>query len=203
MISDGYGSPRGGAKHQGVDVMFAKLATDPYPLGVNATKGYVMPDAWMAIAASDGVLWSADKSERGWQVVIDHGPGSVATYYQHLSALYVPITKPPVKGTPRAQMPLVKAGQPLGVIGADPLDKGGVKHLHFEVWTAGPSNAIDPAQLMKSWEVVGSTDVGQLVARNLRNISAREAAMIEKRKKYGDRVPVEGHFRAWPGTAHG
>jgi murein DD-endopeptidase MepM/ murein hydrolase activator NlpD len=203
VISDGFGSPRGGGKHQGVDVMFTRIATDPYPAGTaNGTKQFVMPEAWVAIAASDGVLWSADKSPRGWQVVVDHG--SVATYYQHLSALFVPTATAPAKGTPRDKLIPIKAGQPIGVVGADPMEQGrGVKHLHFEVWVGGPSNAVDPAPVMKSWEVISPPNTGgPLVARNLRNISAREQSMIEKRKKYGDRVPVEGHFRAWPGTAN-
>jgi len=200
VISDGYGSPRGGVKHQGVDIMFAKISSDPYPLGPNATKCFVMPEAWTAIAAADGVLWSADQSPRGWQVVLDHG--NVATYYQHMSTLFVPNTSPPAQGTPRERLIPIKAGTPIGVIGADPTEQGrGVKHLHFELWVGGPSNAVDPASVMKQWEVVGSSDVAPLIAMNTRNASKRELAMQEKRKKYGDLVPVQEHFRHYPGTA--
>jgi len=31
VISDGYGSPRPGMLHAGVDLMFARIATDPFP----------------------------------------------------------------------------------------------------------------------------------------------------------------------------
>ena len=94
-----------------------------------------MPDSWPAVAASDGVLWSAQRTPRGYAVVIDHG--NVATFYQHLETLMVPETAPPAKGTPRSQRLPIRAGQPLGVIGGDPLDPGHLKHLHFELWLLG------------------------------------------------------------------
>lgn len=199
VISDGFGSPRDGRKHQGVDLMFTRIASDPFPVGTaNGTKQFVMPEAWVAIAASDGYLWQADKSPRGWQVVVDHG--SVATYYQHLSALFVPTAAPPAKGTPRDRLIPIKAGQPIGVIGADPTEQGrGVKHLHFELWVGGPSNAVDPAPVMKSWEVIGAPDAtGPLIARNVRNVSKREQRILDNREKYGDLVPVQEHFRHYP-----
>ena len=48
----------------------------------------------------------------------------------------------------------VRAGQPIGVIGADPLDGQHLKHLHFEIWLGGPNDAIDPAPLMHAWESI-------------------------------------------------
>ena len=48
--------------------------------------------------------------------------------------------------------------------GADPLDGEHLKHLHFELWLGGPSAAIDPAPVMRAWEVVN--DPTALVARN-------------------------------------
>ena len=188
VISDGFGSPRPGMLHQGVDLMFARIASDPFPTkGPNGTRMFVMPDAWPAVAASDGVLWSAQRTPRGYAVVIDHG--TVATFYQHLETLVVPETKPPPKGTPRQQRIQIRAGQPLGVIGGDPLDPAHLKHLHFELWPAGPQSAIDPQRLMRSWQVFGPADLAPF-------LTARNAA-----KRHADQtVKVESYFRRPPRT---
>jgi len=191
VISDGYGSPRPGMLHAGVDLMFARIATDPFPVGsVNGTKLFVMPDAWPAVAASDGVLWSAEPTPRGYAVVIDHG--NIATFYQHLSSLMVPEIKPPAKGAPRDKLIQIKAGQPLGVVGGDPLDPAHLKHLHFEIWTAGPSSAVDPAPLMKGWQVFQPQDVVPLFpsARNARG-----------KGRDPDFVHVDPYERRYPGSS--
>jgi hypothetical protein len=128
VISDGFGSPRPGMRHMGVDIMFARIASDPFPVGTpNGTKGFVMPDAWMAVAAGDGILWSSGHTPRGFAVVIDHG--TVATFYTHLDTLFVPQVKPPTKGLSPAKVIPIKAGQPLGVIGGDPQTPQRIKHL--------------------------------------------------------------------------
>jgi hypothetical protein len=152
-----------------------------------------MPDAWMAVAASDGVLWSAGRTPRGFAVVIDHG--NVATFYQHLETLLVPEAKPPAKGTSRAQLIQIKAGQPLGVIGGDPLDPAHLKHLHFELWLGGPANAIDPQPLMKTWQVFTPNDIAPLLSPLTRNAARKP---LEKRHGL---VPVRAHERRWPGAA--
>ena len=193
VISDGFGSPRPPATHMGVDLMFGRIASDPFPIGPNGSKAFVMPDAWMAVAASDGVLWSAGHTPRGFAVVIDHG--SVATFYQHLETLLVPEAKPPAKGTPRDQLIPIKAGQPLGVIGADPLDPAHLKHLHFELWLGGPANAIDPQPLMKTWQVFTPNDIAPLLSPLTRNAARKP---LEKRHGL---VPVRAHQRRWPGAA--
>jgi murein DD-endopeptidase MepM/ murein hydrolase activator NlpD len=193
VISDGFGSPRGGTTHMGVDLMFARIANDPFPNGPNGSKHFVMPDAWMAVAASDGVLWSAGHTPRGFAVVLDHG--NVATFYQHLDTLMVPETKPPAKGTPREQLIQIKAGQPLGVIGGDPLDPGHLKHLHFELWLGGPTSAIDPQPLMKTWQVFTPNDIAPFLPALTRNAAKNQSA------KRRDFVPVRAYERRWPGTA--
>ena len=159
-ISDGFGSPRGnGQKHMGVDLMFAREPSDTLKAGTpNGTAHFVMPDGMTALAAADGVVWSAMKTPRGFAVVIDHGPLKVATFYQHLEKLLVTETANAKSGE------RVRAGQPIGVIGADPLDGEHLKHLHFEFWRGGPKDAVDPAPLMRAWETVG--DPNALVARN-------------------------------------
>ena len=94
-----------------------------------------MPDGLVALAASDGVVWSAMQTPRGFAVVIDHGPTKVATFYTHLEQLLVTPTANAKAGQ------RVRAGQPIGIIGADPLDGEHLKHLHFELWLGGPSDA--------------------------------------------------------------
>lgn len=182
VISDGFGSVRPsqpGGKHRGVDIMFARTSGDPFPIGSpNGTRGYVMPDSWMAVAGSNGLLWSAKRTARGYAVVIDHG--TVATFYTHMEQLFVPETTT-APGTPREARIPIRAGQPLGVIGADPLDGAHLKHLHFELWLGGPDAAIDPAPLMKSWEVFGASDVLPFLDAAPRN--ARSNSTDRKRAK--------------------
>ncbi len=160
VISDGFDSPRPGLpRHGGVDLMFARLTSDPFkPGSPNGSKHFVMPDNLVAVAASDGVVWSAGPTPRGFAVVIDHAPAKVATFYAHLEKLLV-APAAPGKSTER-----VRAGQPLGIIGASPLDAEHLKHLHFEIWLGGPNDRIDPAPVMRAWDTVA--DPNTLVARN-------------------------------------
>jgi hypothetical protein len=160
VISDGFNSSRPGlARHGGVDIMFVRAPSDPYKQGTpNGTKMFVMPDDLVAVAASDGVVWSAGKMPTGFAVVLDHGPTKAATFYAHLEKLFIKETAHAASGE------RVRAGQPLGIIGASPTDAERLKHLHFELWLGGPNDRVDPAVLMKSWKVIG--DPGALVARN-------------------------------------
>jgi murein DD-endopeptidase MepM/ murein hydrolase activator NlpD len=149
VISDGFDSPRPGLpRHGGVDIMFARQSADPYPVGSpNGSRGFVMPDGLVALAAADGVVWSAMTASTGFCVVLDHSPTKVATFYAHLDKLLV-------QPTARAQTgEHVRAGQPIGIIGASPTDAEHLKHLHFELWLGGPSDRIDPAPLMRGWPV--------------------------------------------------
>jgi murein DD-endopeptidase MepM/ murein hydrolase activator NlpD len=193
VISDGFGSPRPPGTHMGVDLMFGRISSDPFPIGPNGSKAFVMPDAWMAVAASDGVLWSAERTPRGFAVVIDHG--NVATFYQHLEVLLVPEAKPPAKGSPKDTLIQIKAGQPLGVIGADPLDPSHLKHLHFELWPGGPASAIDPQALMKSWQVFTPDDVAPFLQALRRN------AAKKRPPRRPDLIPVRAYERRWSGTS--
>ncbi len=150
VISDGVGSSRpGGRTHRGVDIMYLRQAADPFRPGTpNGAAGHVMPDDTVAVAASDGVIWSAQRTSRGFAVVIDHGPRKVATFYAHLERLLVTPT------TRAAAGQRVRAGEPIGIVGFDPLDGQRLKHLHFEVWLGGPSDAVDPQVLMSGWDVI-------------------------------------------------
>lgn len=151
VISDGFGSPRPGAPlHGGVDVMFKRLPLDTFkPGSPNASKGggFVMPDDMAVLAASDGVVWSAMHTPRGYAVVIHHEASKLVTFYAHLDRILV---KPTASGATKQQ---VRAGQIIGTVGFSPLDGEKLRHLHFEVWRGGPSDRIDPAPTMRMWEV--------------------------------------------------
>jgi hypothetical protein len=149
VISDGFDSPRPGLpRHGGVDIMFERKPTDPYPVGSpNGSRGFVMPDGLVAVAASDGVVWSAMSAPTGYAVVLDHSPIKAATFYAHLEKLLVQPTACARSGE------RVRAGQPIGIIGGSPTDPAHLKHLHFELWLGGPSDRVDPAPRMRSWVV--------------------------------------------------
>jgi murein DD-endopeptidase MepM/ murein hydrolase activator NlpD len=163
-ISDGFHTqrrdPRTGVviEHGGVDIMYPRQPGDLWRAGTpNGTPNWVMPDHRAALAASDGVVWSATNTPRGWTVVVDHAPRQLATYYTHMSSLLVSAKQS------------VTAGTPLGIIGADPLDGEHLMHLHFEVWRGGAKDRFDPQRLIETtWEYV--PDPGDLprplVARN-------------------------------------
>src|ERR1044071_9604883 len=99
-ISDGFASKRRSPSgqlipHGGVDIMYRRQPGGAWRPGTpNGSPGWVMPDHRAALAASDGVVWSAANTPRGWTVVIDHAPRQLATYYTHLSSLLV-TAKPP------------------------------------------------------------------------------------------------------------
>lgn len=151
-VSSGWGSPRGERMHEGVDIMFRRVASDLFPVGSpNGSKLYVVPDDVLVVAACDGYLWSAGKTQRGWSVVIDHTDAiqqRVASYYTHMERLFV---EPTSRG--RGRIPIY-AGQPLGIIGADPLDGRRLKHLHFALWAGNSGDAFDAAPFMRGWEMI-------------------------------------------------
>ncbi|HEX7841482.1 MAG TPA: M23 family metallopeptidase [Kofleriaceae bacterium] len=182
-ITDGFASrrrtPAGDViTHGGVDIMYRRQPGDPWPaVTPHGTPNFVMPDDRAALAASDGVVWFAANTPRGWSVIIDHPPRKLTTYYTHLSSLRVTTKQK------------VTAGTPIGIIGADPLDGEHLMHLHFEVRRGGPDDRIDPQPLMAHWEYLPdpTEPTSALVARNARARSSR-----------GARVPVRAHSRAWP-----
>lgn len=150
VVSDGFGSPRpGGRRHQGVDMMFLRRADDNLRPGTtNGSAGHVMPDNAVVVAASDGVIWSAQQTARGFAIVIDHGPRRIATFYTHLAGIFVTPT------TRARSQQKVRAGDPIGFVGFDPMDPQRLKHLHFELWRGGPKDAVDPRALMTSWPTI-------------------------------------------------
>ena len=190
-VSDGFDGlrrepgrePGGNAtvQHGGVDIMYRRQPGDPWRAGTpNGTPNWVMPDHRAALAASDGVVWSAAKTPRGWSVVIDHAPRKLATYYTHLSCVLVTAKQ------------TVRAGTPIGIIDADPLDGQHIKHLHLEVWHGGSSDRFDPQRIIETtWEYL--PDPGDLP----RPLVARNASH-RARDRAGFTVPVEFHYRRPP-----
>jgi murein DD-endopeptidase MepM/ murein hydrolase activator NlpD len=108
--------------HHGVDIMLAKQPAGVVPV----------------LAARAGTIWSVTAGPRGTAVVVDHG-APWATFYQHLTDAGV------VKGQ------RVMAGERIGTMGADPTDREGIVHLHFEAWYKGTTDhAVDPAVMLSS-----------------------------------------------------
>jgi murein DD-endopeptidase MepM/ murein hydrolase activator NlpD len=155
-ISDGFHSMRTAegkqVKHLGVDMMYRRSnpsdQSDRYPPRTgHGSRNYFMPEAVPVLAVRDAKVWSAGMTPRGYSVVLDHGP-PWATYYTHLSEMFVQPTKRGQSGQ------RVRAGDVIGHVGADPLDGQGLMHLHFELWFRGAREAaIDPAPLMATWVV--------------------------------------------------
>lgn len=148
-ITDGWGSPRrtlaGRARtHRGVDIMF-RVAGRP--------RAFV-PSGTPALAAAAGRVRWAGSEPRGMSVSIDHGNGW-RTYYAHLEELFVEGGR------------VVQAGEPIGAIGASPLDAHRVRHLHFELRRTGRSGgAIDPAPHLARWGVVWLPGAARNALRN-------------------------------------
>lgn len=156
VISDGYGSPRPrgnrGQLHRGADLMYRRRTRDEFadrfPPRAPHSRWHFTPPGTLAVAAADGEVWSAGPTARGYSIVLSHGK-PWATYYTHLTSTFVRDTR---RGASRER---VVAGQPLGIVGADPLDANAIAHLHFEIWRGGAGDhAIDPEPLLRDWPVL-------------------------------------------------
>lgn len=124
-VSSGFGAPRdGGARlHEGVDIMY------------RGDSGYYMPGGVPALAAGAGTVKYAEWRSRGGAIRIDHG--IFDTLYMHLSSLLV------------REGQKVKPGQPVGIIGDDPINSRDPRHLHFEIRRG--SEPEDPEPVIKIW----------------------------------------------------
>jgi len=159
VISDGLGSHRpGGRIHAGVDVMYRRrsLADRPeYKQGSNSgSEWHFAPRHTPIMAVRDGTVWSVRKTTRGWAVVLGHEK-PWATFYTHLETTGLPLHARGVNvatGKPTN----VKAGDIIGTMGFDPLDKSKLRHLHMELWRngSGAGHEVDPAPSMAKWPVV-------------------------------------------------
>ena len=164
VISNAFGADRdnGARKHAGADIMFkrtslAELVAEFPPVAPHSV-WHFMPPETPVLAAADGVLWSAGFGSKGGEVVIDHG-APWATEYLHLAKLYVP------RESRRSRGIRIRAGQALGIVGADPA--GGAAHLHFEIWKNGaraaaainPAIILDRARVLDAPTVIGSESI--------------------------------------------
>ena len=145
VISQGYKEG-----HDGVDVMFRRDGKEGnFPVGAGSTRNYFMPDGVAVRAVADGVLWFAGRNETGLAVLVDHDEPQLLSLYLHMATLDVPEVK---AGAGRVR---VARGQRLGTIGASPLDRENVKHLHFEVWKGGGAEShVDPRPYLQGAEVL-------------------------------------------------
>jgi hypothetical protein len=165
VISDGWGSKRGGDLHKGADIMYRRRhrgeLVDVYPPGTpSGSLWHYMPDGIPALAAAAGAIAFAGNTRRGYSVVVRHADGWV-TYYTHLSALFVPETN----GWTLGGGPTVTAGQPLGVVGYDPTDGNKLRHLHFELWRGTRARAVDPGPFLLAWSHVRRANGSGGIAR--------------------------------------
>jgi hypothetical protein len=131
-------------QHLGVDLMFRRrdahdlVAVYP-PKTANGTPLFFMPAGISALAAAVGTVSFADMTGVGHTVIVQH-PIGWATYYTHLSTLAV------------KRGDVVRPGQSLGTIGANPLDSAHLAHLHFELWKGGKrTGAVDPSPYLATW----------------------------------------------------
>lgn len=159
VVSDGWGSPRDGGqrRHRGVDIMFRRRTRtefgNVFPPRAPHSRWHFMPPGTLVLAASDADVWSAGWTPRGYSIVLSHG-APWATYYTHLASLRVRETR---RGASKER---VRAGQPLGVVGADPTDTNGIAHLHFEMWFGGgASAAVDPLPFLRRWPALDAPEV--------------------------------------------
>ncbi len=172
VISDGWGSARDGGRrlHLGVDVMFRRrtrndLVAELPPGSPNGSKWHFMPDGVEALAIADGTVWSAGWTATGFTVVLEHA-GGWTSIYRHLELLLVTPT------LRRRSGEHVAAGQPLGIVGASPVDREALKHLHFELHLRG--RPVDPTPHLARWAAIAD-DAGALRNGGLvyRSVGAR------------------------------
>lgn len=161
VVSDGWGSPRRpsarGSTHMGVDIMYRRRAlrelVEEFPPRKPHSLWHFMPPGTLVLAASDADVWSAGWTARGYSVVLSHG-APWSTYYTHMSSLRIGETK---RGASKER---VRAGQPLGVVGADPTDPNGIEHLHYEMrHDGGGEAAVDPLLYLRNFVVIDSPEV--------------------------------------------
>lgn len=181
-ISDGFDGRRRDARgqlipHGGVDLMYRRRIADQWRVGSpNGSRQWIMPDHRFALAASDGVVWFAAETPRGYSVIVDHSPRHLATYYTHLSELRVHAKD------------VVRAGQPLGVVGADPLDGQHLMHLHFEIWRGAASTRFDPAPYMRDW--IYLDDPGDAPAMVARSVAVPRSPRVDADADHGIAAPT-------------
>src|SRR5215216_1630524 len=165
VVSSGWGSPRQDSQdetvraHKGSDIMYKRVSTvdksDQWGNGTaNGSKWHFIPEPFRlpslkrtpVMAIADAMVWSASQSARGFQIVLDHGK-PFSTYYQHL------VESPILPTSHGLGARMVKQGEIIGYVGGNPLQRPGLKHLHFELWKGGAGDhAIDCEPVLNLWK---------------------------------------------------
>lgn len=138
VISDGFsryqvgnpGDPNYHRQHLGVDTCY-KNAEAREPNLPEWSKWYHCPsDTIPMLAMGPGHIWSAEETEQGWTVRIDHHAWvgfPLVTYYTHMSELFIPEWAAGAGGQ------YVYAGFQLGYVGNSPKGED-INHSHIELW---------------------------------------------------------------------
>lgn len=157
VITSGFGQVRpSGEQHRGVDILYQRrnvtdLAAVYKPGTAAGSRGFFCPPGVPVLAAKDGTIWSAEKTARGYAVVISHDNTPFASFYQHLASLNLPAHQRG-NNTATGKPTKIKSGELLGVVGGDPTVPPSLRHLHFAVWDEGTDrDAVDPAEAMQAW----------------------------------------------------
>lgn len=109
--------------HDGVDLGYPWRAGDPLgPPDTDQHGRWTMPAAVPALAVADGVIVYSQGRRRGWAIRIRCHQPAVDFCYFHGQ-----------QGSALVRDGVVKAGQELFLVGADPTDREGWRHLHFEM----------------------------------------------------------------------
>ena len=128
--------------HQGVDIMFPRVAADGGPVGASAlptlSARHYMPRGWPALSFGPGVVSTSKEIGTGGYVIVDH-PAGWRSQYMHLFNRRV------------KQGDQVSAGDVLGDIG---YHVGGhqLLHLHFQLRKNG--ELVDPGPVLKNVPVL-------------------------------------------------
>ena len=108
--------------HNGVDIFYRSEPGDSALPKSRNTGRWCIPLGTMAVAPCSGVVTDArPKHSTGGLVWLRVGDEDVRVGFMHLASVLV------TKGQ------LLNPGDPIGEVGANPLDLGGLVHLHFEV----------------------------------------------------------------------
>lgn len=144
------------ATHLGLDLMFARLPTDPTGPATDvaipkhgSNPGWITWPGTLVRAAGPGKIWAAKHTALGFSVELDHGKvGGVGmlTFYQHMTAF----------ARDWQHGDVVNAGDVLGTMGGDPTNAPHLRHLHLELWLPdGKPNAgdwpVDPQPYLNVW----------------------------------------------------
>ena len=134
-VSDGWKVRPSGHLHRAADLMYARTFPGP-PRLPTLSSLYEMPDGIRARAVARGRVSASRQYRTGGAVRIWHA-GNLVTQYLHLAERFV------------AAGDVVEQGQPIGVIGYNPVDYK-LNHLHFELLLDGKI-PVDPEPYLSRW----------------------------------------------------